>query len=501
MKYRIHAMHGFLPLYDTRGARALDARATELLGGDGYVLMQRAGRAAWRHLAQSWPTARRLCVVCGPGNNGGDGYVLAHLARKAGLEVKVLHLAEHVPATPLAQRACTEYVAAGGAIGLFPEEWPQGDVVVDALFGIGLARAPDAFAAALIDAVNAQPAPVFAMDVPSGLDADLGSSPGKSIVADATLQFIARHAGLHTGQALEHTGALALDDLEVPPEAYGAALPVATLLTVDALPNWLFPRRRNSHKGESGRVLCIGGDHGSGGAIVLCAEAALRSGAGLVDVATRELHVPVVLARRPEVMAHGIESGEDLEPLLSRAGAIGIGPGLGQGEWGKAMLRLALASQNPLVLDADALNFLAAAPRVLTDAILTPHPGEAARLLGIDTAAVQADRFAAAAAIAVRYEAVTVLKGAGTVIAAPGQLPCVISAGNPGMAVGGMGDVLTGVILALRAQGLSAFDAACAGALLHSLAGDAAAGDGERGLLPSDLFPHLRRLANPGDLE
>ena len=139
-------------------------------------------------------------------------------------------------------------------------------------------------------------------------------------------------------------------------------------------------------------------------------QAALRSGAGLVDVATRELHVPVVLARRPEVMAHGIESGEDLEPLLSRAGAIGIGPGLGQGEWGKAMLRLALASQNPLVLDADALNFLAAAPRVLTDAILTPHPGEAARLLGIDTAAVQADRFAAAAAIAVRYEAVTVLK-------------------------------------------------------------------------------------------
>ena len=494
-------MHGFLPLYDTRGARDVDARATADLGGDGYVLMQRAGRAAWRHLAQSWPSARRISVVCGPGNNGGDGYVLAHLARRAGLEVKVLHLAEHVPATALGQRACTEYVGAGGAIGLFPDELPHGDVVVDALFGIGLSRAPDAFAAALIDAVNAQSAPVFALDVPSGLDADLGSAPGRSIVADATLQFIARHAGLYTGQALEHTGELAIDDLEVPPETHAVATQVATLLTRDALPHWLFPRRRNTHKGESGRALCIGGDHGGGGAIVLCAEAALRSGAGLVEVATREAHVPVVLARRPEAMVRGIESGEDLEPLLSRAGAVGIGPGLGQGEWGKAMLRLALAAGKPLVLDADALNLIAATPRVLADAILTPHPGEAARLLGINTVEVQADRFAAAAGIAARYEAVTVLKGAGTVIAAPGQLPCVIGAGNPGMAVGGMGDVLTGVILALRAQGLAAFDAVCAGALLHSLAGDAAAVQGERGLLPSDLFLPLRRLANPGELE
>ena len=494
-------MHGFLPLYDTRAARALDARATALLGGDGYVLMQRAGRAAWRHLAQSWPAARRISVVCGPGNNGGDGYVLAHLARKAGMEVKVLHLAEHVPATPLAQRACTEYVAAGGAIGLFPQELPLADVVVDALFGIGLSRAPDAFASALIDAINAQPAPVFALDVPSGVAAQFGSTPGKSIVAESTLQFIVRHAGLHTGQALEHTGALAIDDLQVPPEAFAAASPAASLLTADALPYWLFPRRRNTHKGESGRALCIGGEHGIGGAIVLCAEAALRSGAGLVEVATRAPHVPVLLARRPEAMAHGIESGEDLEPLLSRAGAVGIGPGLGQGEWGQAMWRLALASGRPLVLDADALNLLAAAPRTLADAILTPHPGEAARLLGIDSAAVQADRFAAAAAMAARFAAVTVLKGAGSVIAAPGQLPCVVHAGNPGMAVGGMGDVLTGVIVALRAQGLAAFEAACAGALLHSLAGDAAAAQGERGLLASDLLPQLRRLANPGELE
>jgi NAD(P)H-hydrate epimerase len=271
------------------------------------------------------------------------------------------------------------------------------------------------------------------------------------------------------------------------------------LLTADALTHWLQPRRRNTHKGESGRGLCIGGGHGHGGAILLCAEAALRSGAGLLSVATREVHVPAMLVRRPEAMPRAVESGDELQPLIASADAIAIGPGLGQGEWGRAMFKLALASQKPLVLDADALNLLAAEPQSVSGAILTPHPGEAARLLGTDTASVQRDRFAAAQAIAERYDAIVVLKGAGTLIAAPGEIPRVIDAGNPGMAVGGMGDVLTGVILALRASGMPAFDAASAGALLHSLAGDAAAAEGERGLLPSDLFPHLRALANPQD--
>lgn len=494
-------MYGFLPLFDRNAARALDRRATALLGGDGYVLMQRAGQAAWQSLLQQWPSAQRISVVCGPGNNGGDGYVLARLAHRSGRKVSVLHLAEHVPRTPLAQRACTEYVSSGGRIELFPEALPQGDVVVDALFGIGLSRAADPAAAALIDSINLQAAPVFSLDVPSGLDSDLGSAPGKVVHATATLQFIARHAGLYSGDALEHVGMLGLDGLDVPGETFDSAIPCATLLTDEALSRWLLPRRRNTHKGESGRALCIGGDHGHGGAIALCAEAALRSGAGLLTVATREIHVPMILARRPEAMARAVESGEDLQPLLARADAVAIGPGLGQGEWARAMLQLALASGKPLVIDADALNLIAAEPRAFADAILTPHPGEAARLLGTDNAGVQRDRFTAAREIAERHDAVTVLKGAGTIIAAPGEIPRVVDAGNPGMAVGGMGDVLTGVIVALRASGMSAFDAASAGALLHSLAGDAAASEGERGLLPSDLFPHLRRFANPEAVE
>jgi NAD(P)H-hydrate epimerase len=267
----------------------------------------------------------------------------------------------------------------------------------------------------------------------------------------------------------------------------------------DALPAWLPPRPRDSHKGANGHVLCIGGDHGSGGAIVLCAQAALRTGAGLASVATRAAHVPALLARQPEAMAQAVESADALAPLFARASIIAIGPGLGQGAWGRAMLAAALAASKPLVLDADALNLLAAAPRALpAGTILTPHPGEAARLLDSDIASVQGDRNAAALALVQRYGAVVVLKGAGTIVAAPGRIPRVVAAGNPGMATGGMGDLLTGVIAALRAQGLDAFDAASCGALLHAHAGDLAAReDGMRGLLPSDLLPWLHRCANP----
>jgi NAD(P)H-hydrate epimerase len=235
-----------------------------------------------------------------------------------------------------------------------------------------------------------------------------------------------------------------------------------------------------------------------GGAALLCAEAALRAGAGLVHVATREAHVAPLLARCPEAMPVRIDDAQALAFLLEVAGVVALGPGLGQGDWGRALFSAAISGGKPLVVDADALNLLAQSPRGLPDAVLTPHPGEAARLLGCSNAEIQRDRIAAAKKIAERFDAAVVLKGAGSVVAAPNRIPRVIGAGNPGMAVGGMGDVLTGVIVALRAQGLGAFDAATAGALLHAVAGDVAARDGERGLLPRDVIAQLRGVANPG---
>ena len=490
-------LHSPFPLYSPQALRALEARGTALLDGDAFTLMARAGQAGWRCALRHWPQAMRLVVACGPGNNGGDGYVLSRHAQDAGRSVRVLRL--QPPATALAQRACDEFVAAGGEIAGFDGEIGEADLLVDALFGIGLSRAPDAAASALIEAMDAHPAPTLALDVPSGIDADRGSAPGRAVHADRTLQFIARHRGLRTGAAMDHAGHLELAALELPDSVFEGVPASAEAWRADGLPGFFPLRPRDHHKGRNGHVLCIGGDHGSGGAVLLAAEASMRAGAGLASLATRGAHVAAALARRPEGMAHAVEGVAELLPLLGRADVLAIGPGLGQDTWGHGLLALALGQPQPRVLDADALNLLATNQwQPLAGDILTPHPGEAALLLGTTTQAVQADRFGAARALCERFGATVVLKGAGSIIAAPGAMTAVIGAGNPGMAVGGMGDLLTGVIAALRAQGFAPRDAAIAGTLLHAAAGDAAArDDGERGLLPSDLLPWLRRLANP----
>ena len=492
-------MQSPFPLYAPGQLREFEARGIRACGGDAGALMARAGLAAWQCVLKHWPRARRIVVACGPGNNGGDGYVLARHALASGLDVCVLRLDAHAARTPLAMQAHDAFIAAGGRVACFDGELGDADVLVDAVFGIGLSRAPDAHASALIEAINRHPAPVLALDVPSGIDARSGDAPGIAVIAERTLQFIARHRGLRTGTALDHAGDLALAALDLPDTVFAGLQPAAFALRADALPGFFPLRPRDSHKGRNGHVLCIGGDHGSGGAILLAANAALRSGAGLLSVATRAEHVPALLARRPEAMAHAVDDVAQLAPLLSRASVIAIGPGLGQGDWGRQLLEAALASALPCVVDADALNLLASSGQCLRGQdVATPHPGEAARLLGITTSEVQRDRFAAAQALQARLGCTLVLKGAGSIIASAGQPPSVICAGNPGMAVGGMGDVLTGIIAALLAQGMAAGDAALAGALLHAVAGDAAAReDGERGLLPSDLAPWLRRLANP----
>lgn len=485
------------PLYDAAALRAIETDMAARLG-DGFALMARAGQAAWRELLSRWPDVQRIVVVCGPGNNGGDGYELCRHAHESGRDARVLRLEAHAPRTALARQACEAYRESGGRIKAFDDGFGRAQLVVDALFGIGLSREPDAEAARVIDAINASGLPVFALDVPSGLDADRGSAPGRVVHASHTLQLLAPHAGLYTGAAARCTGSLALATLDAD-EALARAPVAAIRLDRDDLRDWIAPRARDAHKGDSGHVLCIGGDTGKGGAVMLAADAALRCGAGLVSVATRPAHVPALLARRPEAMVHGVDEATALAALLDRADVVALGPGLGQEDWGAGLHAEALAAGKPLVLDADALNVLARHTRVLpAGTILTPHPGEAARLLGFTTAEVQANRFAAARLLAEMFGCVVVLKGAGTLVAAPEQVPRVIAAGNPGMAVGGMGDLLTGCIAALRALGLEAFDAACRGALLHAVAGDTAAQDGERGLLPTDLLAPLRAWVNGG---
>ncbi|HJR13556.1 MAG TPA: NAD(P)H-hydrate dehydratase [Rhodanobacteraceae bacterium] len=477
-------------LFTTAQVRALDQAAI----GDGIAgieLMERAARASLDALRRRWLQARSLCVLCGPGNNGGDGFLLAALARAAGLQASVIAL----PGQPSGDAALARerFVGDGGEMSSVTEKLPDADVYVDALFGSGLNRAPAGDAARLITAVNAQFRPVLALDVPSGMDSDTGVAFEPCLRATATICFVGWKRGLFTANGPDQCGERSLATLAIPSQVYAHAEADAMLLAPQTLP----PRPRDSHKGRYGHVLAIGGDLGAGGAVRMCGEAAARVGAGLVSIATREANVGPVLSARPELMPQGVHVPRNLEPLLARASVLAVGPGLGQDDWGQGLWYTGLDAGKPTVLDADGLNLLAGRSRALPEhVVLTPHPGEAARLLEVTTADVQADRFAAARRLAQKYSAVVVLKGAGSLIADANGRTAVCPWGNPGMASGGMGDVLTGVIAGLLAQGLDTWDAACLGVGLHARAGDLAARAGERGLLASDLFPYLRALVN-----
>ncbi len=481
-------------LYTTAQVRAFDAYAIDTLGIGGPVLMQRAADAAREVLHRRWPRARRIAVACGPGNNGGDGFLLAAGARATGMDVTVLALTPDSRGDAAqARRACLD---AGVDVADAADAAPlaQADVIIDALFGSGLSRPLRENAAALVEAIHTSGKPVLALDIPSGLDSDTGHAAGVVVRAAATTSFVAWKRGLFTGRAAEVCGERSLHTLELPDAVWATQEPDAVLMDGAPLP----PRPRDGHKGRYGHVLVVGGDEGMGGAARLAAEAALRAGAGLVSVATRERHVAGLLAARPELMPRGVAGAVDLAPLLERASVVALGPGLGQAAWGRDLWQAVMGASLPLVLDADGLNLLAATPREFQDrpVVLTPHPGEAARLLACDTAAVQADRFAAARTLAERYRAVVVLKGSGSLVADPVGRVAVCRHGNPGMASGGMGDVLGGIIAALLAQHLPPWRAACLGTDLHARAGDLAAGRGERGLLASDLLLPLRRLVN-----
>ncbi|SFM42993.1 NAD(P)H-hydrate epimerase [Ectothiorhodospira mobilis] len=484
-------------LYTADQVRELDRRAIQGHGIPGYTLMQRAGAAALEVLDRMWPRGRVLAVVCGPGNNGGDGYVLARLARAAGWEVRLAAVTDPGALQGDAARAWGDWRAAGGGVVSLDAALEGCDVIVDALLGTGLGRPVEGAMAEAILRINAAGVPVLSLDIPSGLGADTGAVLGRAVRARATVTFIGLKLGLFTGEGREHGGEVHFDALAVPAAVYAGMIPSAT--RADAAVLGRLPRRRRSaHKGDFGHVLVVGGAPGMPGAVRMAAEAAARVGAGLVSVATHAGHAALIPLARPEVMAHGVTAPDDLDPLLERATVVAVGPGLGQGDWGRALLQRVLAWEGPRVLDADALNLLAGAPQRRGDWVLTPHPGEAARLLGCTTARVQADRPAAAAALQARYGGVCVLKGSGTLVH-DGRGLTVCTGGNPGMASGGMGDVLTGILAGGMAQGLAATpgETAVLGVCAHARAADMAAGEGERGLLASDLLNHLRGAVNP----
>lgn len=477
-------------LYSADQVRELDRAIVEDFGISGLTLMRRAADACVKQIASGYPEIGGVTVFCGSGNNAGDGYIIAGKLAEKGYQVRVMVIGDPGKLGADA-KASYDYCKSSRATLESTNFLINGDLIVDALLGTGLSGAVRENYANAIGLINSSSRPVLAVDIPSGLSADTGSVLGCAVTADVTVTFIGRKRGLFTNDGPDHSGRVVFCSLDVPEAVYeNRKFTPVTMLAAPKFPK----RRKNSYKTTHGHVLVIGGDHGMGGAVILSAEAALRTGAGLVSVATRPENVTALLVRRPEIMVRGVDNKAQLQSLLEKATSLVVGPGLGQCDWSRELLLAALDSKLPVVVDADGLNILATQEIKRAHWILTPHPGEASTLLS--ETSIQADRFAATQAIQKRYGGVVLLKGTGTLVDNGAELS-LCPYGNPGMATAGMGDVLSGIIGALLAQGYNSYEAATTGATLHARAGDVAAeNEGQRGLIASDVISAIRQLVN-----
>ncbi|HIF9332456.1 TPA: NAD(P)H-hydrate dehydratase [Photobacterium damselae] len=479
-------MADVVAFYDTEQVKIGEQGIANELKITMYELMQKAGTAVFQALVQSYPDARSLIIFVGKSNNGGDGYVVARLALLAGYRVQVYHHGDQDNLTSDSHKAKQDYLNEGGSLLTYDDlDFQNIDLVIDALLGTGLNGDMYPETCALIHKINHLNLPIMSIDIPSGLCANTGFASKDVIKADITVCLIAIKSGLITGSAREYVGKLVLDDLGVKEFFCKNAFAKGTLTYAK-----IKPRKPTYHKGNSGHSLVIGGDAGMGGALLLSSEACLRSGAGLVASLTDTTNVMPSLVRTPEVMASDWQNQEMLAQRLSWATALGFGSGLGLSLFAKHLFIQITQQTLPKVFDADALNILSLTPNFDDLRILTPHPGEAARLLNCTIKDIEQDRYQAVQKIQRKYGGVVVLKGAGTVIY-DGEQFFVCAIGNASMATGGMGDVLTGVITSLLAQGYNTTQAAVYGVHIHSLAGDLAAKTKPIGLIASDVIAYL----------
>lgn len=501
-------MSHFLPdsqlqdnLYSADTVRKIDQLAITELNNNALKLMNRAGMAAFDELVESFGQPGLITVFCGSGNNAGDGYILAARASQKRIPVQVVELSQTHKFSDETLRARQYAVDSNvSMIDFDPDLEIQEGVIVDCLLGIGYKgqlRQPYDKAIKLI---NAAELPVLAMDIPSGLNADTGAVEDNAVSADVTVTFVAAKAGLFTGKGPALCGEVIYHSLDISEQLFEQYQSSAKLMDLYELLELMPEFVGDEYKNKRGHCMVIGGDHGFGGAASMAAEASLRAGSGLTSVATQPQHVSNILARCPEIMACGVVSGQQLEPLLDKPSVLVVGPGLGRSAWSEQLLQKAVATGLPMVLDADALNIVADGRVVKTTGhtwVLTPHAGEAARLLNTTVAEIEANRYSAVQKIQEKYNAVVLLKGPGTLIASANQITKVCPYGNPGMATAGMGDLLSGIIGGLIAQGLSLQDAAELGCCLHSAAADKLVDDaGYRGIAASDLLPYLQKLLN-----
>lgn len=482
--------------YQAKQVRNNEAAAATSKGLSLYELMELAGAGAFSLLQMCYPKAQHIVVLCGKGNNAGDGLILATLALKRAFQVTVVKVVGD-EYTGDAKKAYNAFIATGGLlVDKSQIDLTKADVIIDAIFGTGLTGAVPAILMNLIEHINQLNIPIIALDIPSGICTDTGAMLGAAVNASQTITFVALKQGLLTGAAKHYCGELFIDDLTI-----GATFAQLVRANVsgcgEQLRRQIPARLTTAHKGDSGRVMVIAGNEYMPGAAKLSSEACLRSGAGLVSVVCHHSLHSIVMQNRPETVLIPDESNHPrFLACLQQAHSLVIGPGLGQDRWAQNLWAKVINQDKPMVVDADALQLLAKKPVCKENWILTPHPGEAAALLKTNVASIEQNRFLAAQLIVEKYGGVCVLKGAGSIICSEAATFVNVT-GNPGMASAGMGDVLSGIIAALIKLSPTLHEAAAVGVHIHGLAADnCAAIHGPRGLLASDLFPHIQQLVN-----
>jgi NAD(P)H-hydrate epimerase len=504
-------------LVTAKEMRELDRLTIEEYGTPGHILMERAGAGATEALLEAFPHVRKasVLVVAGKGNNGGDGFVIARLLRRKGIKCEVVLAAKRAEVKGDALRNLTAFLRLRGRVtevtepaqlDLVQDKLGRCGLVVDALLGTGLNSPVQGLMAALIDLINASGVPVVAVDIPSGLDSDKGEPLGTAVQAELTVTFGYPKLGQIADASEAYVGRLVVVDIGVASEAVATVKPQTTLLTQEEVGALVRGRRRAAHKGDFGHLLVLAGARGKSGAALLCGSAALRVGTGLVTLAGPSSLNSVFSSALIEAMtipfpeqpdgSLSLDEGAITQALQGKS-AVAFGPGIGVSSETIGLTRWLLAhSDKPLVIDADGLNCLATDVGILQTTrepvILTPHPGEMARLVNTSNADVQSRRLEVARSFAAQHRCYLVLKGAHTVIAAPDGRAWINATGNPGMASGGMGDVLTGILGGLLAQGYPPEEACILGVFLHGYTGDLAAQEkGEAGILARDLIERL----------
>jgi NAD(P)H-hydrate epimerase len=473
----------------------LDKAAVEQDGFAEIELMQRAGRRVWQAIAERWPQLCRITVFAGAGNNGGDAFVVALSARREGVDVQLLIQGDLSRQSETSRHFRGQWEQAGGEFEDWNGQELSGEVIVDGLLGIGLQRELDDHWQTLIETINGYQVPRIAIDIPSGLNGLTGNPQPVAVEAQLTVTFIGAKTGQYLADGPDYCGELIYEDLGV-----SAGVRQSVPVALDVIESCQLPstRKKNSHKNHYGHLLIIGGDQGMSGAVALAAQAALCSGAGLV---TALVHPDCRnnLASFPEIMVLGWEA---METRLSDASIVVVGPGLGVSDAATHCLNLLRQVKLPMVVDASALKIDFLQSLKSKQVVITPHPGEAAGLLSVDSAAeVQADRLDTCDRLSSTFSTTCVLKGSGTLIAEQGKVTAINTHGNAGMASAGMGDVLSGIIAAMMGQGLTPFEAAKTAVFIHALSAESYCRKHDQiGLVASDIIKHIpavvKRLRN-----